>query len=387
MALTHSRGRGTRPQPQVRPRGRRTPAAGRSASSASRSSSGSSTRSLLPNLGGRTADVLPRVDAARLGQRGAGLGHLRHRPQHRRRLRRSARPRLRRLLGHRRLHRRLVHVDASSTRSSNGIYFLSAAPPSQPGIHLNFWLVLVRSPGCICACAGIIIGAPTLRLKSDYLALVTLGFGEIIPQIFLNGENIARLQPVQRRQGHRPARQHLDRAVRPGDIAIGRPRSRSPSRSARSTSRRSSSSSCSSPRSACSSRCASARAGSAAPGWRSARTSWPRRMMGVPLMRTKLAAYAVGAFMGGLGGVVYAVHNNSVFPDRFNFAISIILLAMVVLGGMGNVWGVIVGALGAGLVQLHRPAAVRQLVQRRSSAPTSTSRRTTTCCSARSSCS
>jgi branched-chain amino acid transport system permease protein len=68
-------------------------------------------------------------------------------------------------------------------------------------------------------------------------------------------------------------------------------------------------------------------------------------MMGVPLMRSKLAAYAVGAFMGGMGGVVYAIHNNSVFPDRFNFSISIILLAMVVLGGMGNVWGVIMGAL------------------------------------------
>ena len=57
---------------------------------------------------------------------------------------------------------------------------------------------------------------------------------------------------------------------------------------------------------------------------------------------------------------VYAVHNNSVFPDRFNFAISIILLAMVVLGGMGNVWGVMVGRPDPGLVQLHRPATVRR---------------------------
>jgi branched-chain amino acid transport system permease protein len=67
--------------------------------------------------------------------------------------------------------------------------------------------------------------------------------------------------------------------------------------------------------------------------------------MGVPLMKSKLYAYAVGAFMGGLGGVVFAVHVNGVFADRFNFSISIILLAMVVLGGMGNVWGVIIGAL------------------------------------------
>jgi len=69
-------------------------------------------------------------------------------------------------------------------------------------------------------------------------------------------------------------------------------------------------------------------------------------MMGVPLMRTKLAAYGVGAFAGGIGGVAYATHVNAVLPDRFNFSISITLLAMVVLGGMGNVYGVVIGALG-----------------------------------------
>ena len=68
-------------------------------------------------------------------------------------------------------------------------------------------------------------------------------------------------------------------------------------------------------------------------------------MMGVPLMRTKLAAYAVGAFAGGLGGVAFATHVDGVYAERFNFSISIFLLAMVVLGGMGNVWGVILGAL------------------------------------------
>ena len=62
-------------------------------------------------------------------------------------------------------------------------------------------------------------------------------------------------------------------------------------------------------------------------------------MMGVPLMKTKLAAYAVGAISGGLAGVAYATHVNGIFAERFQFSISIILLAMVVLGGMGNVWG------------------------------------------------
>ncbi|OLB64857.1 MAG: hypothetical protein AUI10_09300 [Actinobacteria bacterium 13_2_20CM_2_72_6] len=67
--------------------------------------------------------------------------------------------------------------------------------------------------------------------------------------------------------------------------------------------------------------------------------------MGVPLMRTKLAAYAVGAVAGGIAGVAFASHVAAVLPDRFQFSISIILLAMVVLGGMGNVWGVMLGAL------------------------------------------
>jgi branched-chain amino acid transport system permease protein len=62
-------------------------------------------------------------------------------------------------------------------------------------------------------------------------------------------------------------------------------------------------------------------------------------------MQTKLAAYAVGAFAGGLGGVAFATHVDGVYAERFNFTISIFLLAMVVLGGMGNVWGVILGAL------------------------------------------
>jgi branched-chain amino acid transport system permease protein len=67
--------------------------------------------------------------------------------------------------------------------------------------------------------------------------------------------------------------------------------------------------------------------------------------MGVPLMRAKLAAYAVGAVAGGIGGVAYALHLDRMLPDPFTFAVSITLLAMVVLGGMGNVWGVLVGAL------------------------------------------
>lgn len=226
-----------------------------------------------------------------------------------------------------------------------GIYFLSSAPPGQPGIHLNWWLVLLMA-GAICSLAGIIIGAPTLRLKSDYLALVTLGFGEIIPQVFLNGEDIAGFNLTNGAKGIAPLDNIAALPFGPKTIDLG-----------------STSLAISKPlgpfdvttkfvlfclvAAFCVFVSLRIREGRLGRAWLAIREDeLAASMMGVPLMQSKLAAYAVGAFMGGLGGVVYAVHNNSVFPDRFNFAISIILLAMVVLGGMGNVWGVMVGAIG-----------------------------------------
>jgi len=200
----------------------------------------------------------------------------------------------------------------------------------QPGIHLNWWMVLLAA-GAFCAFCGIVIGAPTLRLKSDYLALVTLGFGEIIPQVFLNGERVFGFNLTNGNKGIAP----LDEiSALPGTDGLG-------------------------PfdygtkyllfvivAAFCIFVSLRIREGRLGRAWLAIREDeLAASMMGVPLMRSKLAAYAVGAFMGGLGGVVYAVHVNSVFPDRFSFSISIILLAMVVLGGMGNVWGVIIGAL------------------------------------------
>lgn len=208
------------------------------------------------------------------------------------------------------------------------IHIFSTSKKVIPGIHLSFWAVLLIG-GLICAFFGIIIGAPTLRLKSDYLALVTLGFGEIIPQVFTNGENIAGFNMSNGTKGISP----IDNIGVPGKslgpfdfswkfsifvlltvlmvfISL---------------------------------RLRKGRLGRA---WLAIREDeLAASMMGVPLMRTKLSAYAVGAFSGGIGGVAFATHVNGVFADRFNFSISIILLAMVVLGGMGNVWGVLVGAL------------------------------------------
>lgn len=208
------------------------------------------------------------------------------------------------------------------------VHLLSTSRKSIPGIHISFWGVIFIG-GLICAFFGLIIGAPTLRLKSDYLALVTLGFGEIIPQFFVNGSDIGGFNLTNGTQGISP----VDNIGVPG-------RSLSPFdfswkffifvlltafmvfMSLR------------------------LRTGRLGRAWLAIREDeLAASMMGVPLMRTKLSAYAVGAFSGGVGGVAYATHVGGVFADRFNFSISIILLAMVVLGGMGNVWGVMVGAL------------------------------------------
>jgi len=221
-----------------------------------------------------------------------------------------------------------------------GFYLASAAYPDQPGIHINWWLVLIIA-ACLCAFAGVLIGAPTLRLKSDYLALVTLAFGEIIPQVFLNADKF-----TNGARGIAP----LDNvsplpfgpsAITIGDVKIPISQPLGPFDTSAKfllfaivaafaifVSLR-------------------IREGRLGRAWLAIREDeLAASMMGVPLMRTKLAAYAVGAFMGGMGGVVYAIHTNSVFPDRFTFSISILLLAMIVLGGMGNVWGVMIGALG-----------------------------------------
>src|SRR2546423_6864372 len=60
---------------------------------------------------------------------------------------------------------------------------------STPGIHISIWILLLLA-GLFTALIGIVIGLPTLRLRGDYLAIVTLGFGEILPQIARNGDNL-----------------------------------------------------------------------------------------------------------------------------------------------------------------------------------------------------
>jgi branched-chain amino acid transport system permease protein len=213
------------------------------------------------------------------------------------------------------------------------------SPPylnSAQGIHVSFWLVLIVA-GAVCALAGIIIGAPTLRLRGDYLALVTLGFGEMIGQIARNGTiagfnltngdtGISSVDPPG--TGWFGNIQSVPKVLTAFDdtykllvlaalVAI------------------------------CLFISLRIRDGRLGRAWLAIREDeLAASMMGVPLVKAKLSAYAVGAFFGGLGGVGFAsAVTGNVASSRFDFSVSITVLLMVVLGGMGNVWGVTVGAV------------------------------------------
>ncbi|HEY8801686.1 MAG TPA: branched-chain amino acid ABC transporter permease, partial [Candidatus Dormibacteraeota bacterium] len=212
-------------------------------------------------------------------------------------------------------------------------------PANIPGIHISIWLLLPLA-GIITAFAGIVIGLPTLRLRGDYLAIVTLGFGEIVPRFFRNmkdwtsGVNgisaldvptlpfwitgpwantqlaieqnfrfvtfnvtawyvlivilvVASVLGVNNLYGSRLGRAWM--AVREDETAAA--------------------------------------------------------AMGVNTVNTKLLAFAIGASFSGFAGAFYGAKLSLVSPDSFGFIVSITILSMVVLGGMGNIPGAMIGAL------------------------------------------
>jgi branched-chain amino acid transport system permease protein len=224
--------------------------------------------------------------------------------------------------------------------SGQNIHFLDVGNKAIPGIHLSFWVV-VPLAGLVCAIAGIIIGWPTLRLRGDYLAIVTLGFGEIIPDVFRNGDDIA---------GH-----NLTNGVR-GVTQLDRPGFGESINNATGEFLPDRYSSLPSELKPwfytillmclitifINLRLRDSKLGRA---WIAVREDEvAASAMGVPLMRTKLWAYAIGGVFGGLAGSIYGSFINGIFPTSFSFQISVIVLVMVIVGGMGNIWGVIVGA-------------------------------------------
>src|SRR3954453_13931107 len=217
-------------------------------------------------------------------------------------------------------------------------HLFSPVKVTLPGTHINFWLVCIAA-GVLCALLGIIIGAPTLRLRGDYLALVTLGFGEVITQFFRNSNNIAGAN------------------VPNGDPGISSidPAGTGPLGAAGIAPKLLTNSAVGNVWKilvlgllvgVCIFVSLRIREGRLGRSWLAIREDeLAASMMGVPLVRTKLLAYAVGAFFGGIGGVANAsLITTAVSPSGVDFGKSVLALLMVVLGGMGNVWGVTVGA-------------------------------------------
>ncbi|HET7368168.1 MAG TPA: branched-chain amino acid ABC transporter permease [Gaiella sp.] len=205
------------------------------------------------------------------------------------------------------------------------------------GIHLTMWIVLIIA-GLLTMLAGIVIGLPTLRLRGDYLAIVTLGFGEIIPQVVRNGDSFGGFNLTNGTFGIAP----IDPVGFPLLSAIGLPDNFQTSEN----------------RERwyyliaflllmftvfCSVRLRDSRLGRAWIAIREDETA--AAAMGVPLMRTKTWSYALGAFFGGIAGAYYASFKSGAFPADFYFNISVFLLCMVILGGMGSIWGVTVGGM------------------------------------------
>jgi branched-chain amino acid transport system permease protein len=220
--------------------------------------------------------------------------------------------------------------------NSNIHVVVSKFQASLPGIHLNWLIVVVIAMG-LCALAGIIIGLPTLRLRGDYIAIVTLAFGEIIRVFAINGDEIKiNGNPLTAgRQGITP----IDSIKLPGLdpfqtlnlrpwywtalvmvlIVIG-----------------------------VNIRLRDSRLGRA---WIAIREDEvAAASMGVPLVKTKLLSYATGAAFGGAAGAFLGSYLNTVNADQFAFAFSIFILAMIILGGLGSIWGVVLGAITLTLI-------------------------------------
>jgi branched-chain amino acid transport system permease protein len=221
-----------------------------------------------------------------------------------------------------------------------GVSFLVGEPASTlPGIHLNFLLVVVIAI-CVCTIAGMLIGLPTLRLRGDYIAIVTLAFGEIVGRIVINGDEIqfGGEKLTNGRQGITPIDkidlpflepfQSLE--LRPwyfvalGMVLIAL---------------------------FVNYRLRDSRLGRA---WIALREDEvAAASMGVPLVKTKLMAYGTGAAFGGMSGVFIASYLNTVNADQFAFSFSIFVLAMVILGGLGSIEGVVLGAIVLSFINLN----------------------------------
>ena len=208
---------------------------------------------------------------------------------------------------------------------------------------LGFWTCLPLG-GVMGMLFGIVLGFPILRLRGDYLAIVTLGFGSITKIVLENWDTVfggaAGIAGIPRPDLFGLELGGREKAVYSYYIVLGLvaltvfvTRQLKNSRIGR--------------------------------AWMALREDEIACVaMGVDMARTKLSAYALGAFWAGLAGVVFAAHNNFINPDSFTFMDSAMILAMVVLGGMGSILGVIIASLALKLLPeyLRAFAEYRMLV-------------------------
>lgn len=238
----------------------------------------------------------------------------------------------------------------SQSNGGDGVHVLvTGAAANLPGIHVNFLLVLVAAI-VLTTIAGVIIGLPTLRLRGDYIAIVTLAFGEIIGQVAANGDQVKIGGIWDSTLGRLPFVPDLGSSatltrgklgISPVDkidlpfmdpftslnarpwyfVALGlvlivlfvNVRLRD------------------------------SRLGRA---WVALREDEVAAIsMGIPTVKTKLMAYGTGAALGGMSGAFLGSYLNTVNASQFEFTFSIFILAMVILGGLGSVWGVVLGAI------------------------------------------
>jgi len=203
--------------------------------------------------------------------------------------------------------------------------------PGQPDtvqFHFAFWPMLAVT-AILCALFGVLFGAPTLRLRGDYLAIVTLGFGEIVPVVARNWEGLT--NGAQGLGGIRTPRLFgYDFGFSPypyyflglGLVALAV---------------------------WLSIRLQESRVGRA---WMAIREDeLAAGAMGVNHVHYKLLAFAMGAAVGGLAGTFYVAKLTTATPDMFTFPVSVMVLVMVVLGGMGSIRGVVVAALFLAFLQ------------------------------------
>jgi branched-chain amino acid transport system permease protein len=228
----------------------------------------------------------------------------------------------------------LFHITANG---GEGVHILVSGPAAElPGIHLNFLIIVVLAIAAT-TIAGMVIGLPTLRLRGDYIAIVTLAFGEIVGRIAINGDEIKGFgtQLTAGRQGITPV-DKIDLPfletfnslqLRPwywvafGFVLIAL---------------------------FVNFRLRDSRLGRA---WIALREDEVAAVsMGVPLVKTKLLAYGTGAAFGGVSGAFLGSYLNTVNADQFQFSFSIFVLAMIILGGLGSIWGVVIGAIALSFI-------------------------------------